>query len=83
MNLCEITLHGTASMYLLASTKYRALELSRDYLADAGRTDMRPRPLARGRMCAIPERSNLSRKNPCRDRTNVLELLQAGSKFSS
>lgn len=37
MNLYEITLHGTDSLYLLASTKYRALELAGDYLADAGR----------------------------------------------
>jgi hypothetical protein len=40
MNLYEVTLHGTDSIYLLASTKYRALELAGDYLADAGRTDM-------------------------------------------
>jgi len=39
MNLYEVTLHGTDSIYLLASTKYRALELAGDYLADAGRTD--------------------------------------------
>ena len=36
MNLYEITLHGTESFYLLASTKYRALELAGDYFADAG-----------------------------------------------
>jgi len=40
MNLYEVTLHGTDSIYLLASTKYRALELAGDYLADAGRGDM-------------------------------------------
>lgn len=40
MNLYEVTLHGTDSIYLLASTKYRALELAGDYLADAGRADM-------------------------------------------
>jgi hypothetical protein len=36
MNLYEITLHGTESVYLLASTKYCALELVGDYFADAG-----------------------------------------------
>jgi hypothetical protein len=36
MNLYEITLHDTESIYLLAPTKYRALELVGDYLADAG-----------------------------------------------
>jgi len=40
MNVYEVTLHGTDSMYLLAPTKYRALELAGDYLADAGRPDM-------------------------------------------
>jgi hypothetical protein len=40
MNLYEITLHGRDSMYLLAPTKYRALELVGDYLADAGQPDM-------------------------------------------
>jgi hypothetical protein len=40
MNLYEITLHGTDSIYLLAPTKYRALELVGDYLADAGEPDM-------------------------------------------
>lgn len=39
MNLYEVTLHGTDSIYLVASTKYRALELAGDYLADAGRVD--------------------------------------------
>jgi len=38
MNAYEITLHGTDSIYVLASTKYRALELVGDYLADAGRS---------------------------------------------
>lgn len=36
MNLYEVTLHDTESLYLLAPTKYRALELVGDYLADAG-----------------------------------------------
>ena len=40
MKVCEITLHGTDSIYLLAPTKYRALELVGDYLADARRPDM-------------------------------------------
>jgi len=39
MNLYEITLHDTESIYLLAPTKYRALELVGDYLADAGQRD--------------------------------------------
>ena len=39
MNLYEITLHGTESVYLLASTKYRALELVGDYFTDAGQPD--------------------------------------------
>jgi hypothetical protein len=43
MNLYEITLHGTESIYLLASTKYRALELVADYFADAGQPDMLPK----------------------------------------
>ena len=40
MNLYEVTLHATDSIYLLAPTKYRALELVGDYLADAGQPDM-------------------------------------------
>jgi hypothetical protein len=36
MNLYEVTLHNTESVYLLAATKYRALELVGDYVADAG-----------------------------------------------
>jgi len=40
MNLYEVTLHGTESMYLLASTKYRALELVGDYFTDAGQPTM-------------------------------------------
>ena len=40
MNLYEVTLHGTDSIYLVAPTKYRALELAGDYLADAGRSEM-------------------------------------------
>ena len=39
MNVYEVTLHGTDSIYLLAPTKYRALELVGDYLADAGRPE--------------------------------------------
>lgn len=39
MNAYEITLHGTDSIYVVAPTKYRALELVGDYLADAGRPD--------------------------------------------
>ena len=40
MNLYEVTLHGTESVYLLAPTKYRALELVGDYFADAGYPNM-------------------------------------------
>lgn len=40
MNLYEVTLHGTESVYLLASTKYRALELVGDYFADAGQPEI-------------------------------------------
>ena len=40
MNAYEITLHGTDSIYVFASTKYRALELVGDYLADAGRPNV-------------------------------------------
>ena len=40
MNLYEVTVHNTESIYLLASTKYRALELVGDYFADAGYPDM-------------------------------------------
>ena len=36
MNLYEVAVHGTESFYLLAPSKYRALELVGDYLADAG-----------------------------------------------
>jgi hypothetical protein len=36
MNLYEVTLHGTDSFYVVASGKYRALELVGDYIADAG-----------------------------------------------
>jgi len=39
MNVYEVDLHGTASIYLLGPPKYRALELAGDYLADAGRGD--------------------------------------------
>ena len=42
MKAYEVTLHGTDSIYVLASTKYRALELVGDYLADAGRSDILP-----------------------------------------
>ncbi len=40
MNAYEITLHGTDSIYVLAPTKYRALEFVGDYLDDAGRPDI-------------------------------------------
>lgn len=40
MNLYEVTIHGSESIYLLAPTKYRALELVGDYMADAGCADM-------------------------------------------
>lgn len=40
MNLYEINFHGTDCIYLLAPTKYRALELVGDYLADAGRPNV-------------------------------------------
>ena len=40
MNLYEVTLHGTECIYLLASTKYRALELVGDYFADAGQPNI-------------------------------------------
>ncbi len=43
MNLYEVTLHGTESIYLLAATKYRALELVGDYFADAGQPGMLPK----------------------------------------
>jgi hypothetical protein len=43
MNLYEVTLHGTESIYLLASTKYRALELVGDYFTDAGQPDTLPK----------------------------------------
>jgi hypothetical protein len=36
MNLYEVNLHRTESVYVLAPTKYRALELVGDYFADAG-----------------------------------------------
>ena len=42
MTLYEVTLHGTESIYLLASTKYRALELVGNYFADAGQPDILP-----------------------------------------
>jgi hypothetical protein len=40
MNLYEVTLHNSESIYLLAPTKYRALELVGDYFADAGHPNM-------------------------------------------
>ena len=40
MNLYEITLHGTESIYVLAAAKYRALELVGDYLTDAGQPNL-------------------------------------------
>ncbi|MGD1095348.1 MAG: hypothetical protein ABSB35_25560 [Bryobacteraceae bacterium] len=42
MNLYEVTLHSTESVYLLAPTKYRALELVGDYFAVAGSTPVLP-----------------------------------------
>ena len=42
LNLYEVTLRRMESIYLLASTKYRALELVGDYFADAGQPDMLP-----------------------------------------
>ncbi len=36
MNLYEITVHGTESLYVLAPAKYRAIELAGDYITDAG-----------------------------------------------
>lgn len=40
MNLYEITLHGTESVYVLAPAKYRAIELVGDYFADAGESNL-------------------------------------------
>ena len=40
MNLYEVTLYGTESMYVLAPAKYRALELVGDYLAAAGQSNL-------------------------------------------
>jgi hypothetical protein len=40
MNLFEVTLHNTEIVYLLAPTKYRALELVGDYFAVAGYPNM-------------------------------------------
>jgi hypothetical protein len=40
LNIYEVTPHGAESIYLLASTKYRALELVGDYFANAGEPDM-------------------------------------------
>ncbi len=39
VNIYEVAIDGTDSIYLVAPTKYRALELVGDYLADAGRPD--------------------------------------------
>ena len=39
MNLYEVSVHSEC-FYLLAATKYRALELVGDYMADAGWGDM-------------------------------------------
>jgi len=36
MNLYEVTVHGTDSIYVVAPAKYRAIELVCDYIADAG-----------------------------------------------
>jgi hypothetical protein len=38
MNVYQVDVHGTESFYLVAPSKYRALELVGDYLADAGNT---------------------------------------------
>ncbi len=38
MNIYEVDVHGTESFYLVAPSKYRALELVGDYLTDAGNT---------------------------------------------
>jgi hypothetical protein len=38
MNIYEVDVHGTESFYLVASSKYRAIELVGDYLTDAGNT---------------------------------------------
>ncbi len=40
MNLYEVSLHNTEIVYLLAPTKYRALELVGDYFAVAGSPHM-------------------------------------------
>jgi hypothetical protein len=40
MNLYEVNLHNTETVYLLAPTKYRALELVGDYFAVAGYPNM-------------------------------------------
>lgn len=40
MNLYEVTLHNTESVYLLAPTKYRALELVGDYFSVSGYPNM-------------------------------------------
>ena len=40
MRLYEVDIHGNEAIYLLAPTKYRALELVSDYMADAGWADM-------------------------------------------
>ena len=40
MNLYEVSLHNTEIVYLLAPTKYRALELVGDYFAVAGSPNM-------------------------------------------
>ena len=36
MNVYEVTLHGTESIYVIAPAKYRAIELVGDYITDAG-----------------------------------------------
>jgi len=65
MNLYEITLHDTESIYLLAPTKYRALELVGDYLADAGN----PKMLESGRVVVRqvdPSEEQILRPEKCR-----------------
>jgi hypothetical protein len=36
MNVYEVTVHGTESIYVIAPAKYRAIALVTDYITDAG-----------------------------------------------
>jgi len=65
MNLYEVTLHGTESIHLLASSKYRALELVADCFADAGQPDMLPNGKFVVRQLDLTEESIL-RPEKCR-----------------